>query len=341
MATTVLSRGQIEIVDLHDARQIQAYLNASLGGGQQYNPDTKTYAPDYTKTNNVVTCSIYETGNKQNRVSAATGVVWTVNGTDYAAGSAAKDGFTATGDKLTIATNISGSYLNITYKAKVADSITGQDIDVMAQTTINKSSSAGALFSVVITPDGDKIFDQNHTDNLTATAKCFRGGTEDKSGTTFSWHKMVDGTWTPITATSLANGATCMAVGGKLTVTKDDVLNFQTYRVKAVDDDNTAYDFITFEDKTDPYEIELFCPTGRIIKNTQGDSRIYARVWQDNTMIESEETESTAQKFNYTWSRYNSAGTKDTTWSKTGNSIVITPTDVSGKANFVCELSKK
>ena len=223
----------------------------------------------------------------------------------------------------------------------MADSITGQDIDVMAQTTINKSSSAGALFSVVITPDGDKIFDQNHTANLTATAKCFRGGTEDKSGTTFSWHKLVDGTWTPITATSLANGATCMAVGGKLTVTKDDVLNFQTYRVKAVDDGQTAYDFITFEDKTDPYQIELFCPTGRIIKNTQGDSRIYARVWQDNTMIESEETESTAQKFTYTWSKYNSSGVKDTTWSKTGNNIVITPSEISGKATFVCEITKK
>lgn len=339
MAT--LARNQITIVDLHDARQIQAYLNASLGGGQQYNPDTKTYAPDYTKTHNVVTCSIYETGNSANRVSDATGVVWTVNGKDYPAGSAAKDGFTATGDKLTIATNISGSYLNITYKAKVADSITGQDIDVMAQTTINKSSSAGALFSVVIIPDGDKIFDQDHTANLSATAKCFRGGTEDKSGTTFTWHKMVDGNWTQITATSLANGATCMAVGGKLTVTKDDVLNFQTYRVTAVDDGNKAVDFITFEDKTDPYQIELFCPTGSMIKNGQGDSRIYARVLQDNTMIESEETESTAQKFTYTWSKYNSSGVKDTTWSKTGNNIVITPSEISGKATFVCEITLK
>jgi hypothetical protein len=332
---TVLSRGQITIVDLHDARQIQAYLNASLGSAQQYNPDTGIFSPNYTasSTHNVVTASIYETGNSTNRIGAAQSVTWTINGTEYTAGTT-KNGFTAAADKLTISVNItSGNYFNIVYKAKVPDSITGQLIDVMANMTITKSQSAGALFSVVIQPNAGQIFDQNHTADLTCTAKCFRGGTEDKSGTQFTWHKLVNGAWVDVD-TGRASGAT-------LTVKAADVLNFQTYRVTAVDSGNTAYDFITFEDKTDPYQIELFCPTGSTIKNTQGDTRIYARVWQNNTMIESEETESTAQKFTYTWSKYNSAGTKDTTWSKTGNSITVTASEITGKATFICELSKK
>lgn len=333
MAETILSKGQITIIDLHDARQIQAYLNPSLGAAQQYNPDTKAYSPNYTAAApNIISASVYETGNSANRITDVTGVVWTVNGVDYAAGTT-KDGFVASQDSLKITTNISANQLNVKFSATVADSVTNQNIKVEALVTIIKSQSAGALFSVIVTAPSGNVFNQNVTGNLTAVAHCYRGGTEDTSGTTYKWQKLTSTGWVDVSA-GKANGAT-------LTVANDDVLNFQTFKVIATDDGNTAEALITFEDKTDPYEVQLFCPTGNIIKNGQGSTKIQASVWQKGTMVESVDTPAASLKFNYTWEKYNDKGVKDTAFSATGNEITVTSAQVTEKATFSCQITKK
>ena len=88
MANKILSRGQITIVDLNDAKQVSMILQVK-NPSQMYNPDTKVYVPNFSTDKNTVTPKVYVTGSGQNMVSALTSIEYDINGTKVQAGKSA------------------------------------------------------------------------------------------------------------------------------------------------------------------------------------------------------------------------------------------------------------
>ena len=67
MATT--ARGQITIVDLNDAKQVQIYLENSGADTQIYNPDTNVWTPNFTSAPLVITPRIFITGSAEDQIA--------------------------------------------------------------------------------------------------------------------------------------------------------------------------------------------------------------------------------------------------------------------------------
>jgi len=59
--STLVSTGQITIVDNNDARPITAFVTASQGTQQVYSKDESTisFVPNWTSTNNILTARVY------------------------------------------------------------------------------------------------------------------------------------------------------------------------------------------------------------------------------------------------------------------------------------------
>lgn len=348
MATTVKARGQITIVDLNDAKQIQVFLENSGADTQLYNPDTKVYTPSYASNPITLTPKLFVTGLSDTQIAQCSGHSYTINGT-------AADGtnyVVGTNGVLTIKKNLDTNSLAIVYTCTYTDPDTKATTTLKAYKTITRSQSAGALFTAVITAPSGTVFDTaKSTSEVTAKATVYRGGTQDTSGTTFKWYKLdvSTGNWTQITATASGTGVTAYVTLASnvstLHVLPDDVLNFQTYKVIATDDGNTSEAYITFQDMTDPYQVEVGSTTGDKIVNGTGFTSVFARVYRSGELVESETTENASRKFTYTWTKHdkngavsNWSGTSSST--KTGNPITVLAADVSVKCTIFCEVTE-
>ena len=263
----------------------------------------------------------------------------TINGTAYTAASSNASYVVGADGTLTVKANLT-TCLNVIFEADYSD-----EDNIVTRIggafTLLRNESSGALFQVEIkTPKGE-IFDKSVTGNLTAVAQAVRGGVKDDTNVTYRWEKLDVKTqkWTPI-----GDQAT-------LTVKPDDVLNFQTYRCTATDKGGTdkaavAEKLVTFRDLTDPYKLELYCPTGDKIVNGTGSTTVGARVWQNGEKIEDETTPASSVKFTYTWTKLDKDG-KPQNWSgqtsnvKTGNPITVLAEEVSTKTTLICEIQKK
>ena len=339
---TVKARGQVTIVDLNDAKQVQLLMDIKYPV-QMYNPDTKVFTPNFGSDNNVVTPKVYVTGNGTNLVSKLTTLKYDIDGTVVNAGATSGQYSVAAisaGGALTIKGNITGNSLPIKITAVYHDDETGQDTTLEAQGFVAKTANAGALFQVVLTQSKGNSFDAgNNVNTLTAEAKCFRGGVQDTDGITYKWYSLnlATQTWVQLSQ----NIATTAGVS-TLTVKASDVLNVQTFRCEAQDGTDRSEAIVTFEDRTDPYSVELFSPTGLQIKNGQGSTMLCARVYRGTEKIEDEAT--VTKKFTYTWTKFDKNGTKSnfagtTSAQKTGNPLVVAATDIDSKATFYCEVS--
>jgi len=339
----VTARNQITIVDLNDAKSVQIYFNASQGMSQSYNPDTHVYSPNYSSTPNKITPKVYETGDSSDHLARCQNVKYTINGKVYTAATSNASFVVGADGTLTVKSNLS-SNLNIVFEAEYTDE--DNIVSKIGGTfTLLRNVSSGALFQVVITCPKANVFDKSVSGDLTAVAQAKRGGVDDNSNVSYTWQQFDISTsaWKAV-ASGRANGKT-------LTVKPDDVLNFQTFKCVAKDEGGTdkaatAEAIVTFEDMTDPYTLELFCPTGDKIVNGTGSTKINARIWQGGNKIEDENTAASSRKFNYRWMKLDKDG-KAQNWSgatdnvKTGNPITVLAEEVNTKTTIICEIEKK
>lgn len=341
MATS--ARSQITIVDLNDAKSVQVYFTASQGFTQHYNPDTHVYAPVYPSANNVIAPKVYETGDANDHLARCSNVRYTINGTAYTASSSNASYAVGANGTLTVKANLSAN-LNVTFEAdyRDEDNIVSR---IGGSFTLVRNESSGALFQVVLTCPKGNIFDKTVNGDLTVVAQAKRGGVDDTTnvGYTFQQFDIKTGAWKAV-ASGRANGAT-------LTVKPDDVLNFQTFKCIATDAGGTdkaatAEAIVTFQDLTDPYTVELYCPTGDKIVNGTGSTTVNARIWQGGNKIEDEATPKSSRKFVCTWTKFDKDG-KAQNWNgttsnvKTGNPITVAAAEVNTKTTIVCEITKK
>lgn len=359
MATTVKARGQITIVDLNDAKQVQTYIENDGADVQIYNPDTKVYTPNYATDPITLTAKVFVSGSADDQMGTENVVKasrkWYNGNTEI---TSSTPGFVLLDDnsKLKITGNISTNALQIKFEATYNDPDTQQDTQLMAFKTITKSASAGALFQAVVTTPSGYIFYNGSTQSstLTAEVKVYRGGTQDTSGTTFTWSylNISDGKWMPL---KTGDSATTSGNVSTLTVKAANVLNFQTYKCVASDatdsGSNTAEVYVTFQDLSDPYRVEVYSESGDKIVNGADNTIIKARVWKGETIVEDASTAPASQKFTYTWTLFDRNGTKtkfhanatDTTPtlnSRTGNPLTLFAKDVQTRATVFCEISQ-
>jgi len=339
---TVKARGQVTIVDLNDAKQVQLLMDIKYPV-QMYNPDTKVFTPNFGSDNNVVTPKVYVTGNGTNLVSKLTTLKYDMGGGGGGAGQGGGQppgAAISAGGALTIKGNITGNSLPIKITAVYHDDETGQDTTLEAQGFVAKTANAGALFQVVLTQSKGNSFDAgNNVNTLTAEAKCFRGGVQDTDGITYKWYSLNLATQTWV---QLSQDIATTAGVSTLTVKPSDVLNVQTFKCEAQDGTEKSEAIVTFEDRTDPYSVEIFSPTGLQIKNGQGSTTLCARVYRGTEKMEDEAT--ATKKFTYTWTKFDKNGTKSnfagtTSAQKTGNPLIVAATDIDSKATFYCEVS--
>lgn len=348
-----VASGQITITDLNDGRVVQAYTTASLGDTQVYKPDTKVYTPDYTYIDGsnvahpqVISAKVFMSGQSIDLAptAACTEWEWTVDGSAVLP-SWAK----ATGHQLAINKNISATVglLNIGWKCKCTDPDTKATVTVEGQKTLSLVQSAGATGLVVIELPTGNTFSNGGATKLSAKARLMRGSTHDKTVSAAVWEALdiTSASWKPVTkgVKPLADGVS------EIEVTADDVLNFQTYRCRMTDTE-TGDEFvnqITFLDASDPYIVELYTLTGDVIKNGEGSTTIYARLWHGGEIVEDGQSVS----YNYGFSKFNDKGVA-TAWNDTtntilggiikfGNPVVVKAEDVTNKATFYCNVTKK
>ena len=345
----VLANGQITIVDLNDGKAVQCFTQTSKGETQIYTPDTNVYTPSYSSSSpNVITAKVYVTGNSTDQAptSACTNWAWKVDGT-------AVTPVSGKSYMLNITTNIAstGSMKNIEWSCTYTDPKTGAATQCMGYKTISLAKSGGALQTVQIeTPDGNTFDSSNKDNTLRAIAKFFRGNVQDTSVTSMTWEvlNIGAGTWSAV-----ASGSVSTASGvSTLSVSANDVLNFQTFKCTVKDGSDTAYAIVTFFDASDPYVVEVYTLTGDKIVNGAQSTELYARVWKDGVVVEDGATvekdlQHTTQ-FDYTWTKYNTLG-KETDWNGTSSSVntsklpyvIVSKDDVGVRSTFTCEVSSK
>lgn len=344
MAKTISAQNFITITDLNDAMQMTCYLNASLGEVQSWNKDTKQPLEDYTKTANVITPSVYIAGSSDRQAIQSASYEITETGQTAVTVTSASNvsGFSvdATTNALSVKKNLSGAYMNIRATIMSKDNL-GRDVTMSPGITISRNENSTSALVVNIVADKGLAFDSANPTQLTAKAVAIRGGAVDSSFITWKWEKLVDGAWQTITT-----GVSTTADASTLTMNSDDVDNFLNCRVTASDSeikDSASY-YFTFEDKTDPYSVQLMTYTGDVIKNGTGDTTIYASVYHGTELVEDKDT--TTKQFTYTWELYDKDGTKKA-WKDATNksgkgltSVVVEAADVVNKATVICKVTK-
>ena len=80
-----ISRGQITIVDLNDAKSLNLYLSVNQPTTQIYNRENSSFVPDYSKTPLVISPELYISGTSTSVINNITGTpkwtITTINGT--------------------------------------------------------------------------------------------------------------------------------------------------------------------------------------------------------------------------------------------------------------------
>lgn len=346
MATKISAQNFITITDLNDARQMTAYLNASLGEVQSWNKDTKTPLEDYTKSPNVITPSVYIAGSADKRTISS--ITWhiTENGTttDVTAATADTSSFSvdATTGALSVRRNLAGSYMVIVATIKAVDNV-GAEVTMEPAITISRNENSTSALVVAIVAARGLAFDSANPTTLSVAAKALRGGEVDNTSIEWKWEKFEGGAWVQLTSgITTANGEST------LTMDSDQVDNFLCCRVTASDSEqqDSAACYFTFEDKTDPYSVQLMTKTGNVIKNGTGDTTIYASVYHGTELVEDDDT--APKVFTYTWELYASDG-KGRHWDGTTSTqqsgaglthVVVKAADVDGRATVICKVSK-
>lgn len=352
-----VASGQITITDLNDGKMVQSYTTASLGDTQVFKPDTKVYTPDYTHIDEsntahpqVVSAKIFMSGQSIDLAptAACTGWVWKVDGSSSLPTWAKVNA--SSPNQLVINKNIEAGpgLMIVDWACEVTDPETKMKVPVAGSKTLSLVESSGATGLVVIEqPFGNTFSSGGAITQLTGEARLMRGSTHDKTVTSAKWEALdiTDGTWKTVT-----KGVVALADGvSKITVEPGDVLNFQTFRCTMVDAE-TGESFtnnVTFLDASDPYMVELYTLTGDVIKNGEGSTTVYARLWRNGEVLE----DGQSVTYNYGWSKFNANGDA-TAWSDTtgcilnnvvkfGNPVVVKAADVVNKATLYCNVTKK
>ena len=355
------AQGQFTIIDYNDALTLTGYIGSSLAKTQMYNPDNGTYTPDWSKTNLVLTPSLYVIGTTTDQIttSAVTSVKWYVGSTTTAITSAGNYALSGTKSHiLTVKGNVMAGQPGIDYRCEITYKDASTGLSITHPLTISFSrvvNGSGITDLLVSTPNGN-VFKNSEVATLTAKAELWRGSTVDTTNVTYKW-AIMDATVTATTSSGYdadfgtgwrkLTDTTGMYTGtttATITVYAAAVNSYAVFRCVATDSDSASAtynsdftDVATFIDNSDPLQVVVTSTGGDVFKNGQGSTVLTAVCYQAGVEVDAD------GKGTYTWTKYNKDGAIDTSWgtsgSKTGKTLSVSNTDVDTKATFMVVVS--
>ena len=260
----------ITFLDRTDHNQLSAYLTSILSTLQTCTSNNTVYNPDWTKNNlNITLNAFYNQLEVDYTDTTEYEIRWY---RQY--GIQSKQEITANKNKrvLTITTNElkDSNEKMITYWCKISLT-TDADVNFIetsiSYTLIGESKS---VFFEVYAPEGNVFVNQNGTKTLKTNK--YYGTAVITSGATYQWYKYDKTDWQVITG----------ATSDSLTVSGTDVLNVGSY--KCIMKYNTVeyIGVITLQDKSDPYQSEIYTIGGSVFKNGIGGCATYVIVRQNS-----------------------------------------------------------
>lgn len=304
---TLVSTGQITIVDNNDARPITAFVTASQGTQQVYSKDesTTSFVPNWTTTNNILTARVYA-GNQTSALDVTnllTNRKWS-NDLVTSIGS---------GTTLTVNTNLTEAAPSKIYyfEGDYTDPITGLVSHIIAQITLGLVKT-GTNAVYVLTRGKTAIEQATGATKSVAVvaADLIRASGIDTSGITYRFYENFGATQiinTMTTKYGLKTSAAGSAPTGSasdinvnlpasgawsthntLVIHESAVTDMGVYRVEAKDADGTIYQaYFTIYDVTDPYEVRVISSSGDKLQNGQGSTNLTPEVFYGATKVSS------------------------------------------------------
>lgn len=185
------------------------------------------------------------------------------------------------------------------------------------------AAGADAIFAVVESTS-KIVFSDTQPEDITLNAHLYKGGQKHTNGVSYAWSAI------PAFPSGTAPKSSV------LTVKRADVTNIRTFICTISYGGKEYVDRITISDKTDP----VYC----VIESSKGDKFTNGNVTTTLTCRVFDgagEVDTAGTKYTYTWEKYDSEGTLDSSWDKKGKSVDVGASDVSAKAIFSCTITTK
>lgn len=182
------------------------------------------------------------------------------------------------------------------------------------------AAGADAIFAIVESTS-KIVFSDTDSANITLNAHLYVGGQKTTKDVTYSW-------------TSIPAGKT--STSSALTVSRSEVTNVRTFICTISYGGKEYVDRITISDKTDPVYCVIESSKGDKFTNGNVTTTLTCRVFDGTGEVDTAGT-----KYIYTWEKYDSEGTLDSSWDKKGKSVDVGASDVSAKAIFSCTITTK
>ena len=351
------AQGQFTIIDYNDALTLTGYIGSNLAKTQMFNPDNGTYNPDWTKTNLVLTPSLYVIGTTTDQITSAavTSVKWYEGNSTTAITSAGN--YALSGAKshiLTVKANTMAGLPGVDYRCEITykDEASGLSITHPLTISFSRVVNGGGIVDLIVTTPSGNVFKNSEVATLTAKAELWRGSAVDTTNVTYKW-AIMDASVTETTSTgydadfgmgwrklSDTAGKYTGTTTNTITIYAAAVESYAVFRCIATDTDSTSntyngkfMDVATFIDNSDPIQVVITSTGGDVFKNGQGSTVLTAVVYQAGAEIDA------SGKGTYTWTKYNKDGEIDTSWgtngSKSGKTLSVSTADVATKATFM------
>lgn len=313
---TLVSTGQLTIVDNNDARPITAFIAASGVTQQTYTKDESvtSFNPNWTSTPNTLTAKVYigSTNASVDITAQLSNKKWS-NDLGASIGSATTF---AVNTNLTEATPAKTYY----FEGDYTDPITGLVSHVIAQITLGLVKTG--TNAVYIQVRGQNVVGAatGVTKNaVSLVADLIRASGVDDAGTTYRWYQsphaaadQIDGNLASVATkygfrdTAATNASVAGAIGfvkttaggtstalttanmpdggwtdtKSITISELAVTDIAVFKVEAKDADGTIYQqFFTVYDVSDPYTTQLVSSAGDKLQNGVGSTNVFPRIY--------------------------------------------------------------
>lgn len=353
------------ISDFNDAISLSGYISSNLAHTQIYNPDNDSYTPNWSSTNLVLTPQLFVTSTTSDVIATAavTSVSWYLNSEGSGNKITSGGNYALSGTKshiLTVKANVLAGVNNVKYICVIEyhDSTTDLDLTHKMDVTFTRVSSGSGITTAVCVATEGNIFKNNTVTSLKATCDLYRGSTIDTTNVSYKWG-MKDSS---VTSTSSTGYDADFGIGWKkltnttnmytgcttreLTIYADAVPQLAVLKCIITDTDSTSntyngkfFDTVTMTDLSDPVQMTIVSSGGDRFVNGQGSTVLTAKLFQAGSEIDA----SSPYSYTYKWYKYDSSGTIDSNFGgtgvayKTGKTLNVGASDVTGKAVFRCE----
>lgn len=324
---TIVSTGQITIVDNNDARPITAFITASNGTQQVFSKDesTVTYTPNWSTANNTLSAKVYVGG-----TSAASEVAAQLSNKKWSNDLGTSIG---SGTTLVVNTNLDPvvAVQKVYYfEGDYTDPVTGLVSHIIAQITLGVVKTG--TNAVYLLTRGTSAIQQSDTAVKNVAVICadlIRAAGVDTSGITYKFYE-ANGATQIINTMTTKYGLKTTAAGASpvglstdigvnlpasgvwssyntLVIHESAVPDIAVLRVEAKDADGTIYQaYFTIYDVSDPYDVKLVSTAGDKLQNGIGSTNVYPTIYNGSVML----TEANTAAWIFLWYLYDKDGNR-------------------------------